>query len=51
MILPQEPVETSLSAGQRKRKVDEIADSQDEDSDEEFGWVEGDDAGLSDGAS
>ncbi|KAE8137890.1 P-loop containing nucleoside triphosphate hydrolase protein [Aspergillus pseudotamarii] len=51
MILPQEPVETSLSASQRKRKVDEIADSQDEDSDEEFGWVEGDDAGLSDRAS
>ncbi|KAB8266091.1 P-loop containing nucleoside triphosphate hydrolase protein [Aspergillus pseudonomiae] len=51
MILPQEPVETSVSASQRKRKVDEIADSQDEDSDEEFGWVEGDDAGLSDGAA
>ncbi|KAB8224992.1 P-loop containing nucleoside triphosphate hydrolase protein [Aspergillus novoparasiticus] len=50
LILPQEPIETSLPASQRKRKVDEIADSQDEDSDEEFGWVDGDDAGLSDGA-
>ncbi|KAB8079373.1 P-loop containing nucleoside triphosphate hydrolase protein [Aspergillus leporis] len=50
-ILPQEPagpVEPALSASQRKRKVDEIADSQDEDSDGEFGWVEGDDGGLSD---
>ncbi|KAF7595283.1 hypothetical protein BBP40_006783 [Aspergillus hancockii] len=55
VILPQEPTgpagpaEPVLSASQRKRKVDEIADSQDEDSDGEFGWVEGDDAGLSDG--
>ncbi|KAL2812668.1 P-loop containing nucleoside triphosphate hydrolase protein [Aspergillus cavernicola] len=31
---------------QRKRKVDEIADSQDEDSDTEYGWIDGDDAGL-----
>ncbi|PKY04939.1 P-loop containing nucleoside triphosphate hydrolase protein [Aspergillus campestris IBT 28561] len=36
----------ALSTSQRKRKVDEVADSQDEDSDEEFGWVEGDDPGL-----
>ncbi|KAB8234122.1 uncharacterized protein BDW43DRAFT_63193 [Aspergillus alliaceus] len=49
IILPQESAETTLSASQRKRKVDEIADSQDEDSDGEFGWVESDDAGLSDG--
>ncbi|KKK24996.1 hypothetical protein AOCH_003124 [Aspergillus ochraceoroseus] len=33
--------------GQRKRKVDEISDSQDEgDSDAEYGWIDGDDAGL-----
>ncbi|KAE8375995.1 P-loop containing nucleoside triphosphate hydrolase protein [Aspergillus bertholletiae] len=50
IILPQEPIEKNISASQRKRKVDEIADSQDEDSDEEFGWVEGNDAGFSDGA-
>ncbi|KAL3471841.1 P-loop containing nucleoside triphosphate hydrolase protein [Aspergillus californicus] len=31
---------------QRKRKVEEIADSQDEDSDAEYGWIDGDDAGL-----
>lgn len=38
----------SQSASQRKRKVDEIADSQDEedDSDGEYGWAEGDDADL-----
>ncbi|EAU32890.1 conserved hypothetical protein [Aspergillus terreus NIH2624] len=44
-----EPVDVP-SANQRKRKVDEIADSQDEDdSDGEFGWTEGDDAGLLEG--
>lgn len=38
----------SQSASQRKRKVDEIADSQDEDddSDGDYGWAEGDDADL-----
>ncbi|KAH8423701.1 uncharacterized protein LDX57_001458 [Aspergillus melleus] len=39
---PSEP----LDATTRKRKVDEIADSQDEDSDGEFGWNEDDDVGL-----
>ncbi|KAE8354104.1 P-loop containing nucleoside triphosphate hydrolase protein [Aspergillus coremiiformis] len=48
IILPPVPAETALSANQRKRKVGEIADSQDEDSDEEYGWLEDDDAGLSD---
>ncbi|KAI9037401.1 uncharacterized protein KD926_000364 [Aspergillus affinis] len=42
----QEPTEP-LDAKARKRKVDEIADSQDEDdSDGEFGWNEDDDVGL-----
>lgn len=38
----------SQSASQRKRKVDEIADSQDEDedSDGDYGWAEGDDVDL-----
>ena len=40
----QEPTESLDTT--RKRKVDEIADSQDEDSDGEFGWNEDDDAGL-----
>jgi hypothetical protein len=32
---------------QRKRKVEEIADSQDEDdSGDDYGWVDGDNAGL-----
>ncbi|KAL5356798.1 P-loop containing nucleoside triphosphate hydrolase protein [Aspergillus floccosus] len=44
----EEPVDVP-SASQRKRKVEEIADSQDEDSDGEFGWTEGDDAGLLEG--
>lgn len=36
--------------GQRKRKVEEIADSQDEDdSDQEFGWINGDDTSLLEG--
>lgn len=48
--VPQQPVEETFPAGGRKRKVDEIADSQDEgDSDEDFGWVDGDDAGLVEG--
>ncbi|KAL4892425.1 P-loop containing nucleoside triphosphate hydrolase protein [Aspergillus ambiguus] len=42
----EKPVNEEASASQRKRKVDEIADSQDEDSDGEFGWTEGDDEGL-----
>ncbi|KAF9895055.1 hypothetical protein FE257_004683 [Aspergillus nanangensis] len=47
-IAPKEVEETSFS--QRKRKVDEIADSQDEDdSDGEFGWTEGDNASLLEG--
>ncbi|RLL98447.1 hypothetical protein CFD26_104872 [Aspergillus turcosus] len=45
--VPQQPVEETFRAGGRKRKVDEIADSQDEEgSDDDFGWVDGDDAGL-----
>lgn len=38
----------SLSVSQRKRKIDEVADSQDEDedSDGDYGWAEGDDALL-----
>ncbi|GFF57701.1 DNA repair protein rhp55 [Aspergillus udagawae] len=45
--VPQQPVDQTFRAGGRKRKVDEIADSQDEDdSDDDFGWVDGDDAGL-----
>ncbi|PLB46115.1 hypothetical protein P170DRAFT_467259 [Aspergillus steynii IBT 23096] len=40
----QEPTDSLDTT--RKRKVDEIADSQDEDSDGEFGWNEDDDAGL-----
>ncbi|OJJ41884.1 hypothetical protein ASPWEDRAFT_290969 [Aspergillus wentii DTO 134E9] len=47
----QKTDEASNPASQRKRKVDEIADSQDEDSDEEFGWIEGDDADLLGGNS
>ncbi|RHZ50802.1 uncharacterized protein CDV56_106339 [Aspergillus thermomutatus] len=48
--VPQQPVEESFRAGGRKRKVEEIADSQDEDnSDEDFGWIDGDDAGLVEG--
>ncbi|KAH3465951.1 hypothetical protein KXV78_008230 [Aspergillus fumigatus] len=48
--VPQQPVEETFPAGGRKRKVDEVADSQDEgDSDEDFGWVDGDDAGLVEG--
>ncbi|GAQ05853.1 hypothetical protein ALT_3174 [Aspergillus lentulus] len=48
--VPQQPVEETFRAGRRKRKVDEIADSQDEaDSDDDFGWVDGDDAGLVEG--
>ncbi|KAL5340390.1 P-loop containing nucleoside triphosphate hydrolase protein [Aspergillus crustosus] len=40
------PNEGLSSTAQRKRKVDEIADSQDEDdSDAEYGWIDGD-AGL-----
>lgn len=36
------------TASQRKRKIDEVADSQDEDesTDEEYGWMDGDDAEL-----
>lgn len=43
-----EPRGTASTASQRKRKVDEIADSQDEDesTDEEYGWVDGDDTDL-----
>ncbi|GIK03909.1 hypothetical protein Aspvir_007984 [Aspergillus viridinutans] len=48
--VPQQPVEETFRAGARKRKVDEIADSQDEDdSDDDFGWVDGDNAGLVEG--
>lgn len=48
----QKSTETIASGteNRRKRKVDEIADSQDEDeSDEEFGWLEGDDSHLLEG--
>lgn len=40
---------SSQSASQRKRKIDEVADSQDEDEDDsdgEYGWAQGDDANL-----
>ncbi|EAW11999.1 uncharacterized protein ACLA_007580 [Aspergillus clavatus NRRL 1] len=48
-VAPQ-PTEESLRVGQRKRKVEEIADSQDEDdSDQEFGWINGDDTSLLEG--
>ncbi|GIJ91308.1 hypothetical protein Asppvi_010273 [Aspergillus pseudoviridinutans] len=48
--VPQQPVEETFRASGRKRKVDEIADSQDEDdSDDDFGWIDGDDAGLVEG--
>ncbi|KAL4945218.1 hypothetical protein BDV06DRAFT_209596 [Aspergillus oleicola] len=39
------PDQAQESNTQRKRKVDEIADSEDDDSDTEYGWVD-DDAGL-----
>lgn len=41
------------TASQRKRKVDEIADSQDEDegSDGEYGWLDADGANLEEDAS
>ncbi|KAF4216988.1 hypothetical protein CNMCM6805_006541 [Aspergillus fumigatiaffinis] len=48
--IPQQPVEETFRASGRKRKLDEIADSQDEgDSGDDFGWVDGDDAGLVEG--
>lgn len=45
--------EAPETASQRKRKVDEIADSQDEDegSDEEYGWLDADGANLEGNAS
>lgn len=49
---PGEPSQTlSQPAGQRKRKVDEIADSEDDsdDSDGDYGWAEDDDALLQPG--
>lgn len=46
----REPPDLPSSSALRKRKVDEIADSQDEDegmdSDEEYGWANDEDAGL-----
>lgn len=44
----QKSTESNGTETRRKRKVDEIADSQDEDedSDEEYGWTVGDDADL-----
>ncbi|KAE8154803.1 P-loop containing nucleoside triphosphate hydrolase protein [Aspergillus avenaceus] len=44
-VLPPEPVDATLLVSQRKRKVDEIADSHDEESDEELDWDEGGDTG------
>ncbi|KAL2788397.1 P-loop containing nucleoside triphosphate hydrolase protein [Aspergillus keveii] len=46
-IVQGQPEEVRELSIQRKRKVEEIADSQDEDdSDDEYGWVDGDNAGL-----
>lgn len=48
MEQPREPL-SSQPASQRKRKIDEVADSQDEDEDDsdgEYGWAQGDDADL-----
>lgn len=48
-LAKNEPLESpSLPISQpRKRKVDEVADSE-EDDDEAFDWIENDDSGLSD---
>lgn len=44
----QKSTESTGTESRRKRKADEIADSQDEDedSDGEYGWIAGDDADL-----
>ncbi|KAL2811679.1 P-loop containing nucleoside triphosphate hydrolase protein [Aspergillus granulosus] len=46
-IVQGQPEEVRELPIQRKRKVEEIADSQDEDdSDDDYGWADGDNAGL-----